>query len=312
MPDTAPSSSPYSADSSSSPYAAGSSSSPYSADSSSFDKLFDIIRRLRSPEGCPWDRAQTPESLRASLVEEVWECVSAIDAHDDRNLQEELGDLYLLVTMVAWMKEQEGAFTVEAALTGIAEKLVRRHPHVFGSAKTESAEQALRQWDQIKADEKKAAGISGSALDTVPKSLPPLERAAELQKKAARVGFDWPGPEPVWEKIDEELWELRDAVKTGDAKRIEDETGDLLFSVVNLARLLKTDPGVALHGTNAKFEGRFREVERRLTEQGVRPADAGLARMDELWNQVKAEESRKLARAEESRKLALDEESAAK
>ena len=152
------------------------------------------------------------------------------------------------------MKEQEGAFTVDAALTGIADKLVRRHPHVFGSVKTDSADQALRQWDEIKAAEKKAAGISGSALDTVPKSLPPLEKAAELQKKAARVGFDWPGPEPVWDKIDEELRELRDAIKTGDSRRIEDETGDLLFSVVNLARLLKTDPGVALHGTNRKFE----------------------------------------------------------
>ncbi len=155
----------------------------------SFARLFDIIRRLRSPEGCPWDKAQTPQSLRASLVEEVWECVSAIDAHDDQNLREELGDLYLLVTMVAWMKEQEGAFTVESALAGIGEKLVRRHPHVFGSAKTESADQALRQWDAIKAEEKRAAGISGSALDAVPESLPPLEKAAELQKKAARVGL---------------------------------------------------------------------------------------------------------------------------
>lgn len=278
---------------------------------SAFEKLFDIIRRLRSPEGCPWDRAQTPQSLRASLVEEVWECVSAIEAHDDQNLREELGDLYLLVTMVAWMKEQEGAFTVEAALTGIAEKLVRRHPHVFGSAKTESADQALRQWDEIKAEEKKAAGISGSALDTVPKSLPPLEKAAELQKKAARVGFDWPGPEPVWDKIDEELGELRDAVRTGDARRIEEEVGDLLFSVVNLARLLKASPSLALHGTNAKFEGRFREVERRLSNQGTRLVDAGLARMDELWNQVKAEESRRLARDEESSAPGPEEESAA-
>jgi len=237
----------------------------------------------------------------------VWECVSAIDAHDERNLLEELGDLYLLITMVAWMKEQEGAFTVDAVLTGIAEKLVRRHPHVFGPGKTASPDQALRQWDEIKAAEKKAAGISGSSLDGVPKSLPPLERAAELQKKAARVGFDWPGPEPVWDKIDEELRELREALQTGDAARIEDETGDLLFSVINLARILKTDPGVALHGTNRKFETRFREVERRLTEQGARPADAGLARMDELWNQVKSQESGKPARDEDSRKTAPDE-----
>jgi tetrapyrrole methylase family protein/MazG family protein len=267
---------------------------------SSFDKLFEIIRRLRAPDGCSWDRAQTPQSLRASLVEEVWECVSAVDAGDDQNLREELGDIYLLVTMVAWMKEQEGAFTVQSALTGITEKLVRRHPHIFGSAKAPSADQALSQWDAIKAEEKRAAGIAGSALDAVPKSLPPLEKSEELQKKAAKVGFDWPGPEPVWEKIDEELWELRDAVRSGDAGRIEDEVGDLLFSVVNLARLLKMPPGIALHGANTKFESRFREVERRLTTQGVPLAEAGLSRMDELWNQVKEEESRKLARAEES------------
>jgi tetrapyrrole methylase family protein/MazG family protein len=267
---------------------------------SSFDELFKIIRRLRAPDGCSWDKAQTPKTLRASLVEEVWECVSAIDAGDDQNLREELGDIYLLVTMVAWMKEQEGAFTVQSALTGIAEKLVRRHPHVFGSAKAPSADQALSQWDAIKAEEKRAAGIPSSALDAVPKSLPPLEKSVELQKKAAKAGFDWPGPEPVWEKIDEELWELREAVQSGDAARIEDEVGDLLFSVVNLSRLLKTDPGIALHGTNTKFENRFREVESRLTAQGVPLSEAGLARMDELWNQVKAEESRKLARAEES------------
>ena len=203
---------------------------------SSFDKLFEIIRRLRAPDGCSWDRAQTPKTLRASLVEEVWECVSAIDAGDDQNLREELGDIYLLVTMVAWMKEQEGAFTVQSALTGITEKLVRRHPHIFGSAKAPSADQALSQWDAIKAEEKKAAGISGSALDAVPKSLPPLEKSEELQKKAAKVGFDWPGPEPVWEKIDEELWELRDAVRSGDAGRIEDG-----FSALALLYWLRRD-----------------------------------------------------------------------
>jgi MazG family protein len=278
---------------------------------SSFHNLFEIIRRLRAPDGCSWDRAQDPRTLRASLVEEVWECVSAIDAGDDQNLREELGDIYLLVTMVAWMKEQEGAFTVQSALTGIAEKLVRRHPHIFGSAKALSEDQALSQWDAIKAEEKKAAGTFGSALDAVSKSLPPLEKSEELQKKAAKVGFDWPGPEPVWDKIDEELWELRDAVRSGDAGRIEDEVGDLLFSVVNLARLLKMAPGIALHGANIKFERRFREVERRLTAQGVPLADAGLARMDELWDQVKAEESRTLARAEESRTLARAEESPA-
>jgi tetrapyrrole methylase family protein / MazG family protein len=258
-----------------------------------FERLYDIIQVLRGPGGCPWDREQTPRSLRGALVDEVWEAVSAIDAGDDGNLAEELGDLYLLVTMVAWMKEQEGSFTVAAALEGIGDKLIRRHPHVFGDARADSSAHVLRQWDAIKAQEKKqAAGHATppSGLDRVPKSLPPLEKSLELQKKAAKVGFDWPGPEPVWAKIEEELAELKEALVRGEAASVEEETGDLLFSLVNLARLLKVNPAVALHGTNQKFERRFREVERRLAEEGTTPSAAGLARMDDLWNQVKAAE----------------------
>ena len=257
----------------------------------SFGKLLDIIRRLRAPDGCPWDKEQSPETLRASLVDEAWECVSAIDSRDDHNLEEELGDLYLLVTMVAWMKEQDGVFSVVSTLDRIALKLVRRHPHVFGTGNALSVEQVLSQWDDIKAGEHKGAGAAASALDKVPHSLPPLEKSTELQKRAAKVGFDWPGPEPVWNKIEEELGELRHAIDGGDTRRIEEEAGDLLFSVVNLARLLHVNPSVALHGTNRKFERRFREVERRLAEQGLLPADAGLARMDLIWNQIKEEES---------------------
>jgi tetrapyrrole methylase family protein / MazG family protein len=261
----------------------------------SFERLYQIIRRLRGPGGCPWDLEQTPETLRTSLVDEVWECVSAIDSRDNRNLEEELGDLYLLVTMVSWMKEQEGAFTVASTLDHISDKLVRRHPHVFGSARSDTVERVLEQWDAIKATERGDASRAASALDRVPRSLPPLEKSAELQKKAAKVGFDWPGPQPVWDKIEEEMGELREAVAGGNARRVEDEVGDLLFSVVNLARLLKVNPSVALHGTNRKFERRFREVERRLAAAGTSPKDAGLSRMDELWNQVKAEEAPKPA-----------------
>jgi tetrapyrrole methylase family protein/MazG family protein len=296
-----------------------------------FARLFTIIQRLRGPDGCPWDREQSPRTLRAALIEEAWECVSAIDVGDDANMEEELGDLYLLVTMMAWMKEQEGRFTVHSALTSIADKLVRRHPHVFAGAARGDADQVLVQWDQIKAAEKAtkhSTGGAGSAsggaqsasggaqsasggaqsasggaqsasggahhhlssLDGVPSSFPPLEKAAKLQKKAAKVGFDWPGPQPVWNKIDEELRELRAAVEAGDPPEIEAEMGDLLFSVVNLARLLRVDPGLALHRTNTKFERRFREVERRLAADGTRPAEAGLDKMDALWNQIKSEE----------------------
>jgi MazG family protein len=211
-------------------------------------------------------------------------------------MEEELGDLYLLVTMMAWMKEQEGRFTVQSALTSIADKLVRRHPHVFAGAARGNAEQVLVQWDEIKTAEKAAKPVIGgthphtSSLDGVPSSFPPLEKAAKLQKKAAKVGFDWPGPQPVWNKIDEELRELRAAVQDGASSEIEAELGDLLFSVVNLARLLRVDPALALHRTNTKFERRFREVERRLALDGSGPAEAGLDRMDALWNQIKSEE----------------------
>ncbi len=279
----------------------------------SFERLFSIIQRLRGPDGCPWDREQSPRTLRPSLMEEAWECVIAIDNGDDANLEEELGDLYLLVTMMAWMKEQEHSFSVSSTLMHIADKLVRRHPHVFGTSEAKSVDQVLTQWDAIKARERAARGETRgpsalargpsalarapsalarapSALDRVPRSLPPLERSAQLQKKAAKVGFDWPGPEPVWDKIDEELQELREALASGDGRHVEEEVGDLLFSVVNLSRLLKVSPETALHGTNAKFERRFREVEKRCAALGLAPADAGLDLLDKLWNEVKAQE----------------------
>ena len=256
-----------------------------------FAKLLETIQRLRAPDGCAWDRAQTPMTLRPSLVEEVWEAVSAIEARDEMNLQEELGDLYLLVTMIAWMKEQEGTFSVSSVLRTIQEKLVRRHPHVFGNATAESVDEILVRWDEIKAAEKKGQAPPGSTLDRLPGALQPLEKSVALQKKAAKVGFDWPDVGPVWDKISEEMRELSEAANGGNPAKVEDEVGDLLFSVVNLARFLKVDPSVALHSTNVKFERRFREIEKRLAADGTSPAEAGLARMDQLWNQVKSEES---------------------
>jgi tetrapyrrole methylase family protein/MazG family protein len=254
-----------------------------------FARLLETIQRLRAPNGCKWDRAQTPMTLRASLVEEVWEAVSAIEAKDERNLEEELGDLYLLVTMIAWMKEQEGTFTVSSVLKSIHDKLVRRHPHVFGNTSADSVNEILVRWDEIKAAEKGPQAPS-STLDHLPGSLQPLERSLALQKKAAKVGFDWAAAGPVWDKIKEEMQELSEAVAGDSTAAVEEEVGDLLFSVVNLSRFLKVDPSVALHATNVKFERRFREIEKRLAAQGTRPAEAGLSRMDELWNQVKSEE----------------------
>ncbi|MGA2614986.1 MAG: nucleoside triphosphate pyrophosphohydrolase [Spirochaetia bacterium] len=264
-----------------------------SSPAASFARLLETIQRLRGPQGCAWDRAQTPATLRPSLVEEVWEAVSAIEAQDEKNLHEELGDLYLLVTMIAWIKEQEGAFTVSSVLRGIQEKLVRRHPHVFGSASADSVKEILARWDEIKAAEKGERRASGSTLDHLPGALQPLEKSLGLQKKAAKVGFDWPAAGPVWDKISEEMRELAAAASEGNQRTTEEEAGDLLFSVVNLCRFLKVDPSIALHATNVKFERRFRELEKRLAAQGISPTQAGLARMDALWNQVKSEEAEK-------------------
>jgi len=257
--------------------------------SAAFERLFAVIRRLRSPDGCAWDREQSPATLRASLVEEAWEAVSAIDAGDEANLREELGDLYLLVTMIAWMHEENASFSVADVLEGITEKLVRRHPHVFGDADPGSVDGILAQWDQIKREEH-ADERPASALDRVPGSLPPLARAASLQKKAAKVGFDWPSAGPVWDKIVEESAELREAAGAGDPVRTEEELGDLLFTVVNLARFLKVDPSLALNRSNVKFERRFREIERRLAARGLVPSEAGLEAMDAVWNQLREEE----------------------
>lgn len=255
----------------------------------SFERLLTVIRRLRAPDGCAWDRAQSPSTLRASLVEEAWEAVSAIDAGDAANLREELGDLYLLVTMIASMHAERSSFTVAEVLEGIADKLVRRHPHVFGDAEPRSVAGILAQWDRIKREEKGGDG-HGSVLDGIAGSLPPLERAAALQRKAAKVGFDWATADPVWTKLAEETDELRAAAAAGDAERVEDEIGDLLFTVVNLARHLGADPGLALNRSNVKFARRFREIERRLAESGRTPSEAGLEAMDRIWDQLRAEE----------------------
>jgi tetrapyrrole methylase family protein/MazG family protein len=255
----------------------------------SFERLFSIIRRLRSPDGCAWDREQSPASLRDGLVEEAWEAVSAIDAGDEANLREELGDLYLLVTMIAWIHEERSSFTVADVLEGIADKLVRRHPHVFADADPGSVPGIIAQWDRIKRDER-GDDSPRSELDGIPGSLPPLERSTALQKRAAKAGFDWPTTEPVWDKLAEETRELREAAASGDVQRIEEELGDLLFTVVNLARFLKADPGLSLNRANSKFSRRFREIEKRLAARGIAPAKAGLEAMDEVWNQLRDEE----------------------
>jgi tetrapyrrole methylase family protein / MazG family protein len=253
-----------------------------------FSRLLSIIRRLRAPDGCPWDREQTPASLRGSVIEEAYECAAAITSGDEVNLKEELGDLLMVAGLIACMKEEQGAFTVEDVLDTVSEKLIRRHPHVFHAPAGLTSSAVVHQWDRIKEEEK--PGRSSSALSSLPGHLPPLEKAARIQARVSKVGFDWKSAAPVWDKLREEISELEAAVGGAEPARVEDEVGDILFTVVNLARLLGVDAGVALHATNEKFSRRFKRVEDLLAGEGLTTKEAGLDHMDHLWNQVKAEE----------------------
>jgi len=268
-----------------------------------FDRLYEIVARLRAPDGCPWDREQTPVSLRGNLIEESYECVEAINEGDPAHVKEEVGDVYLLATMIAFMNEESGAFSVADSLDEISEKLIRRHPHVFGEDAAKQAEktpdEVIDQWNKIKV-EKEGRKPKDALLDSVSRALPPLERSYKLQKKASKVGFDWPDADGVWAKVNEEIAEVKaaaenlEAVNAADADRahgdLEAELGDLLFSVVNLCRYLKVDPAVALHNTNVKFIRRFGHVERRMKEGSHELVHENLALMDKFWNEAKRSE----------------------
>jgi ATP diphosphatase len=252
-------------------------------------RLLEIMARLRDPaRGCPWDRQQTFRSIAPYTIEEAYEVADAIERDDRTALREELGDLLLQVVYHARMAEEAGWFGFEEVAAGIGDKLVARHPHVFGDAVISDASQQTRDWEARKADER-AAKAQGGVLDGVPLGLPSLTRAEKLQKRAARVGFDWPELAPVFGKIQEELAELEQEVadRTG-AARLSDELGDVLFAVANLARKLGVDPEQALRGTNRKFERRFRHVETRLEQQGKKPEQVSLQEMDEYWDEAKA------------------------
>jgi tetrapyrrole methylase family protein/MazG family protein len=268
-----------------------------------FQALYDTVARLRAPDGCPWDREQSPASLRGDLIEETYECVEAIDEKDPAHIREELGDLYLLVTMLAYMHEQEGLFSVEDTLRGITEKLIRRHPHVFGESREESkplsSAEVLRNWAKIKVDQEGRKPRDG-LLDEVSRALPPLNRAHRLQKKAAKAGFDWPDLPGVIAKLEEELGETRDAIgdleaisaeEGGERERLQEalegELGDLLFSAINLCRFLKVDPSVALQRSNAKFVRRFSYMEKRMAETSQEMNAGNLQAMDTFWEEAK-------------------------
>lgn len=248
-------------------------------------ELRRIVARLRGPDGCPWDREQTPQSLRAALIEECYETVEALDLGDDANLREELGDLLLHIVMQAQMGQERGAFTFDDIAAGVSEKMIRRHPHVFAQSDAADSEQVLRQWEEIKRAEK--GGESRSILQDIPRALPALMRAQMVQKKAARVGFDWDSSEPVFAKLDEEIAEIREAVAARDQAAIEDEVGDLLFTVVNLSRKLKVDAETSLTGAVTKFMRRFQAIEAVLAGEGRRIEDVPLAELDAIWERQK-------------------------
>jgi len=260
-----------------------------------FQQMFELVVRLRGPGGCPWDLEQTPLTLRGDLIEETYECVEAIDEQNPLHVKEELGDLFLLATMLAYMHEQEGHFTVAEVLQELSEKLIRRHPHVFETSTNSgnpalTSEEVLRNWAKIKV-EQEGRKPKDSALDEVSRGLPPLDRAWKLQKKAAKAGFDWPDASGVIAKIKEELHEVEAAIASLDSSAestaLEGELGDLLFSVVNLCRFFKIEPSVALQRTNIKFTERFKHVEKQMKETRQEMNAKNLEVMDKYWNEAK-------------------------
>ncbi|MCI3923265.1 nucleoside triphosphate pyrophosphohydrolase [Paenibacillus sp. TRM 82003] len=264
-----------------------------------FEKLHEIVATLRSPEGCPWDREQTHKSLRKYFIEETFEAIETIDDDDPDAMREELGDVLLQIMLHAAIEEEVGTFTVYDVLATLSEKLVRRHPHVFGDVSVDGVDDVLKTWQAVKAEEKKAAGVEAPAslLAGIPSGLPALMRAVALQKKAAKVGFDWERPEQIAEKIEEELREFLAVLDGSDAAgaagdgerdaRLLDEMGDLLFAVVNLARFLKLDPEEALAGTNRKFSQRFAYIEERVRLSGRGFEQTDIQELERYWQEAK-------------------------
>jgi MazG family protein len=270
-----------------------------------FEKLCEIVAKLRAPGGCPWDREQTHESLLPALIEEAYEVAGAVRANDTANFREELGDLLLLIVMHAQIANESGRFDINAVLKDVTEKLIRRHPHVFGNSDARDSGAVLKQWESIKRAEKKhkpgrdAGDAAGHYLDDLPLAFPALMRAQKTQSKVARVNFDWTELGDVIAKVEEEIQELKlaiakwyrqpaDASRTGSpCHEVEDETGDLLFAVVNLARKCKLDAESALQGATDKFVARFNRLEDELQLRGKKLGDVDLAEMDKIWNQIK-------------------------
>lgn len=253
-----------------------------------FNRLREVIAVLRSPEGCPWDRKQTHESLREYAIEEVYELIDAIDNQDDENIIEELGDILLQVMLHSQIGEDDGYFTVDDVIRAVTDKMIHRHPHVFADRHVDSVEEVYKNWEELKKEEK--PGERTSVLDGVPKNLPSLAKAVKLQKKTAKTGFDWEEVKDIWAKLTEELDEVKEAISDDNKEEIEKEFGDILFVIANLSRYYKINPEVALNRTNEKFTSRFAFIEEQLGEQQKDIQKATLQEMDELWDKAKERE----------------------
>lgn len=253
--------------------------------SSALERLIHIVKKLRSPDGCEWDRAQTSKSLRPYLLEEAYEVIESINEEDPQKIKEELGDLLLHIVFQAELGNEKNDFHLAESIDHISEKLIRRHPHVFGDTKVNGEADIKKNWEEIK----KAEGRK-SLMEGLPKSLPALLQARRIQERAAEVNFEWDNIDPVWAKLHEEIDELKEAVTAKDVDKIEDEMGDVLFSIVNLSRFLRTNPEEALKRTNKKFISRFQKIEQHLEARSLGFSDMSLEELDKIWEASKKEE----------------------
>ncbi len=255
-------------------------------DSYTFEDLVQIVKILRAPDGCPWDKVQTHKSIRGNFIEETYEVIEAIDTDDTELLKEELGDVLLQVVFHAQMEAELNTFNIDDVADGICKKLIVRHPHIFGDVQADTPDKVLKNWDEIKM-KTKSQKSQGEVMQGIARSLPALMRSTKIQQKAAKVGFDWDNADGALSKVDEELGELRAAIKYGNDGNVEEELGDLLFSVVNVSRFLTVDSEKALYNACEKFIKRFTQVEKLAKERGVDMSQSNLSELDSLWDEVK-------------------------
>jgi tetrapyrrole methylase family protein/MazG family protein len=251
-----------------------------------FEELIKIVERLRGPEGCPWDKEQTRKSLKPFLIEELYELLEALDENEPEKIKEELGDLLFHIVFHCRLSQEIGQFNIDDVIKKIIDKMVSRHPHVFGKGEIKTSEAVLEKWEEVKRQERK---IGESVLEGIPKGLPALLRAQKLQCQVSKVGFDWERIEDVFKKLDEEIGELKRALNKKDQAAVEDEIGDILFVLVRISNFAGVNPEDALRKTISKFTQRFRHIEKRASEQGKRLSDMTLKEMDVLWEEAKEE-----------------------